>query len=93
MTAHNIKIANKCIKIIRNNGVENAINKIANLNKSDGQKIGRELAINIYLKYSDYSVEYDSEKHGHNISVYHNKVNKNMNKAIDLKQNIKSNKN
>ena len=93
MTAHNIRLAEKCIQFIKKNNVDNAINKIANLKRADGQKIGRELATDIYIKYGDYSVEYESEKHGHNINVYHDKVNKNKNRAIDLKRNIKSNKN
>lgn len=85
MTAFNVKLGYKCLKIIKSNDMEDAINKIANLKKEDNEKIGRKLAIMIYQKHGNNIIEYNSEEYGHNIDKYNDKINKLKKKAYNLK--------
>lgn len=85
MTAFNVKLGYKCLKIIKSNDMEDAINKIANLKKEDNEKIGRKIAIEIYQKYGYTSVKYNMKEHSHNIDKYYDKVNNNIKKSHNLK--------
>jgi ERCC4-type nuclease len=85
MTAFNVKLGYKCLKIIKSNDMEDAVNKIANLKREDNKKIGRKLAIEIYQKYGYTSVQYNMKEHSHNIDKYYDKVNSNIKNSHNLK--------
>jgi hypothetical protein len=77
-----IELSNNCIKIIKNNSPSKSIHKISVLNDPvSGNNIGIKYALEIYIKYIDYSVEFDKKKFENNVKLYQNLITNNIKEA------------
>jgi len=73
------KLTNKCKTIIKNNDPADCIKLIAKLkNPNTNLSIGKNNAYKIYVLYVDESVTYTEKKYGNNITLYKNKIRKNI---------------
>jgi hypothetical protein len=78
-------IKTKVINIVKKNDPEKSVQLISKIKLPDHTLIGLEKAAKIYIRFSDYSVVYNKKIHIYNGSLWINKVNKNISKAIKIK--------
>jgi hypothetical protein len=71
----------KIIDIVKNNNPKKSLLLISKIKLLNNKIIGQDKALDIYIRFSDYSVKYDRKTHEYNGTLWANQVNKNIYKA------------
>lgn len=71
-------LAKECETIIKNNNPEKSMQMISNIILPSNKKVGKKLALEIFMVYADKSVKYDAKIYQNNINSFKNKVKKNI---------------